>query len=128
MKQPNKKLSRKTLLLGLLFLLNSVLFPVLYFTLASKGFDAILIVYTVLAAVIAIVYMIYNKGFSGKNVTPEMLPHAMSEEEKNAFIEDSKKREAGSRWVLTILFPLILSLALDVMYLFLLPMIKDMFL
>ena len=128
MKQTNKKLSRKSGALGLLFLFNSVLFPVLYFTLANKGFDAILIVYTALAAVIAIAYMIYNKGFSGKNVTPEMLPDTMSPEEKTAFIEDSKRRDSGSRWVLTILFPLILSLALDVMYLFLLPMIKEMFL
>jgi len=111
----------------LLLLINSILFPTVYFLSASRGFDMILVVYTALAAVIAIAYFFYNRGFSGKGVTPEMLPDTMTEEEKNAFIEDSKRRMTRSRWVLTVLFPLILAIALDMIYLFLIPMIKEMF-
>lgn len=123
-----KQISKGTKLLALLFLINSILFPVIYFTLANYGFDAILIIYTALAALFALTYVIYNKGFSGKNVTPEMLPDTMTAAEKENFIEDSKKRLTRSRWMLAILFPLVLAIALDIVYLFLFPMIKEMLL
>lgn len=123
-----KKMTKETRLLALLLLFNCILFPSVYFALANMGFDAILVIYTALAPLIALAYVIYNRGFSGKNVTPEMLPETMTAEEKRAFIEDSARRLSASRWVLTVLFPIILALALDIIYLFLIPMIKEMLL
>ena len=61
---------------------------------------------------------IYNKGFSAKDVTPDMLPDTMSQDEKQAFIEDGKLRLRRSRWMLTLLIPIILTIACDMFYLF----------
>ncbi len=119
-------MTKETRLLSLLLLFNSILFPVIYFTLASRGFDMILVIYTAVAALVAVGYVLYNRGFSGKNVTPEMLPNTMTPTEKQAFIEDSKRRLSSSRWVLTLLFPLVFTIALDMIYLFLIPMLREM--
>ncbi len=110
-----------------LLLINSVLFVALYFAVASR-FPYILILYFAAAVVFAFTYVIYNKGFSGRGVTPEMLPDTMSPEEKQKFIDDSRRRMQKSGWMLTILFPLLLALMLDMMGQFLLPMLKDFFL
>ena len=121
--QPKKKISRESAQLSVLLLINSILFPVLYFTVANAGFDYILYVYTALAAILAFVFVIYNRGFSRKNITPEMLPDTMSAEEKKEFIADGERRLSASRWMLAFLFPLILAVALDVIILILLPML-----
>ncbi len=109
-----------------LLLINSVLAVALYFAVASY-FPYILILYLATAAVLAFVYVIYNKGFSGRGVTPEMLPSTMTSEEKQAFIDDSRRRMQKSGWMLTVLFPLILALMLDMMGQLLLPMLKGFF-
>jgi hypothetical protein len=121
--QPKKKISRESAQLSVLLLINSILFPVLYFTVANAGFDYILYVYTALAAILAFVFVIYNRGFSRKNVTPEMLPDTMSAEEKKEFIADGERRLSASRWMIAFLFPLVLAVALDVIILILLPML-----
>jgi len=123
---PRKKLSPTSARLAILLLVNSVLFSVLYFVIAGAGFDYVLYVYTALAAILAFVFVIYNRGFSSKNVTTEMLPDTMSDEEKRAFIADGERRLSASRWLLTLIFPLVLAIALDVMYLYLFPMITEM--
>lgn len=123
--QPKKTASPDSVRLLLLMLVNSVLFSVLYFVIANAGFDYILYIYTALAGILAIVFVIYNKGFSWRNVTPEMLPDTMTPEEKKAFVTDGERRLSDSRWMLAFLFPLILAIALDVMYLFLLPMLNQ---
>ena len=50
----------------------------------------ILIIYSVLATVSTLTYVIYNRGFSRRGLTPEMLPDTMSAEEKQEFIEDGE--------------------------------------
>ena len=107
----------------LLMLGNSVLLISLYFVAVYLGFDYILPIYSIAGAALGLGFFIYNRGFSGKNVTPEMLPDTMSYVEKCAFIEDSKTRLRKSRWVLTVLFPIILSIAIDMMILYLFPML-----
>ncbi len=119
MKQPMTSETKK---LAIFMLLNSVLFVVLYFVIASFGFP-IQIVYLVLGTALGLWYVIYNRGFAGKGATPDMLPPEMSYEEKLAFLEDCKSRLHRSRWALTFIFPIILALSLDMMYLFLLPML-----
>ena len=122
-----KQISKGTKLLALLFLINSILFPVIYFTLANYGFDAILIIYTSLAALFALTYVIYNKGFSGKNVTPEMLPDDMSKQEKEDFIEDGKRRLAKSKWMLMGIIALIVTFVVEAVTLFLIPLFSGWF-
>ncbi len=119
-------MKNQTKQLGLLMLLNCILFPALYFFVVPT-FPPIMIIYLVLGTVQAFVYVIYNKGFSGKGVTPEMLPDTMPYEEKLAFIEDSKRRMHRSRWMLTLIFPILLTFMLEMMVQFLFPMLKGLF-
>lgn len=110
----------------LILLLNTILFATAYFTIA-RYFPYIQVVYLGLAGAIALVYIIYNRGFSRRNVHPEQLPDTMTNEEKTAWIEDGERRLKRSRWVLTILLPLILTFLMDLIYLYLYPMVEKLF-
>ena len=56
-----------------------------------------------------------------------VMPDTMSQEEKQKFIDDCAARLHRSRWMITVIFPIVLAFALDMMYLFLLPMLKGIF-
>lgn len=111
--------------LGLLLVGNSILFSVAYFVLAA--YFPIYIVYLVVGAILTLVFVIYNRGFVGKGLTPEKLSATMSYEEKQKFIAECADRLHHSRWMITIIFPIILAFCLDMMYLFLLPMLEGIF-
>lgn len=103
--------------------INTILLVVLYFLLIALKFHYISIIYLLIGGGLGMFYVIYNRGFSRKGVTPEMLPDTMSYEEKIVYIEDGKKRLKDTRWVLTLLIPIIVTLCLDVIYVFILPML-----
>ena len=110
----------------LVLLLNTVVFATLYFTIAQY-FAYIPFVYAGLAGAFALGYVIYNRGFSRRYVTPDHLPDTMTAEEKAAWIASGEERFRRSRWVITILYPLILTLLMDLFYLFAYPMIEGLF-
>jgi hypothetical protein len=116
--------SEKTQLL-LLMIVNSILLVGAYFFVAP--YFPIYCIYLAVGAVMGLVFVIYNRGFVGKNITPDQLPESMSPVEKQRFMDESRERLHRSRWMLTIIFPIILAFALDMMYLFLLPMLEQMF-
>lgn len=110
-------------------LLNSVILITLYFVISEKlKFSYIMFVYLAAGAALGLYYVIYNRGFVGKNATPDMLPDTMTLAEKQAFLQDCRNRLQRSRWVLTILIPIILTFFADVVFLFLLPQLKEIFL
>ena len=111
--------------LALLLLGNSILFSVAYFALATVF--PIYIVYLAVGAVLTLIFVIYNRGFVGKNLKPEQLPDTITIEEKQKFIDDCTARLHRSRWMITFIFPIVLAFSLDIMYLFLLPMLEGMF-
>ena len=111
--------------LALFLLGNSILFSVAYFALAT--IFPIYIVYLAVGAVMTLVFVIYNRGFVGKDLKPEQMSDTMSLEEKQKFIDDCAARLHRSRWMITVIFPIILAFCLDMMYLFLLPMLEGMF-
>lgn len=110
----------------LILMLNTIVFATIYFTVAQY-FSYIPIVYLVLAGAVTLGYLLYNRGFSRRNVTPEQLPDTMTSEEKTAWIEDGTRRLRRSRWVLTILLPLLLTFLMDLVYLFVYPSIEKLF-
>ncbi len=118
--------SRSTKGLFWLFLVNSILFSVVYFCVASFGFP-ITFVYLLLLLGVTLYYVIYNRGFVYKNATPEMLPDTMTLPEKEALLATYERRLSSSRWALTLIFPIVLALALDIMYLYLLPLLEGIF-
>ena len=107
--------------------LNTVMMVALYFLLQKIGFP-IHYVYVGLGGVLGLYYVIYNRGFAGKDAIPDMLPSTMTYEEKLDFIEKSKQRMRKSQWVLTLLLPIIVALMLDMLYLFLWPQLEQMLL
>ena len=75
-------------------------------------------IYAAITAISVIGYVVYNRGFSRKGLTLEMLPSAWSDEEKTRFIEDGRKRSQRSQWLLVIAFAFIFTFAFDAFDLF----------
>lgn len=108
--------------------LNTVLFYGVYGVLSNTpACTAVMWIYAVALLGFALAYVIYNHGFYKKNITPEMLPSSMSDEEKQAFIDDGKRRIEKSKWMITIIFPLVVTFMIDMVILFMVePIIKTM--
>lgn len=81
-------------------------------------FEYVLGLYLALTALFSIGYVVYNRGFSRRGVTLEMLPDTMTGEEKQAFIDDGERRMKKSKWMLTVIFPLLLTFTFEVIELF----------
>ncbi len=109
-------------------LLHSVILITLYFWIAEKlHFPYIMFVYLAVGAGLGLYYIIYNRGFVGRNTTPDMLPDTMSLAEKEQFLTDCRERNQKSKWVLTVLIPIILTFMAEMIYLFLIPQITEIF-
>ena len=115
---------------GMLLLLvaaTAVVFSVYRFFLQTPYFATVLIVYMVLCAATVFGYVIYNRGFSRKGLTVEMLPDSWSEEQKTEFIEDGVRRRMRSRWMLIPMFAFVFTFAADMVELWFVPMIRNLF-
>ena len=100
-------------------LLNSILFYGVYAILVEYSFwKTVTIVYVALAAAVGLSYVIYNRFFVRKGVTEEMLPLEWSDEQKHEYVENAQKRLKKSRWLLTILIPLLFTFFMDIFVLF----------
>ena len=87
----------------------------------------ILIAYTGVATVLILWYLIYNRGFSRKGVTEDMLPADWTPEQKTAFIEDGAYRLRRSRPLLIACFAFVFTFLIDVFELTVLPVILGFF-
>ena len=83
--------------------------------------------YLVLATVLILVFVIYNRGFSRKNITPDMLPEEWSEEEKSEFLADGERRLSRSRWMLIPIFAFLITFAVDLLELVVIPFFSGAF-
>lgn len=99
-------------------LLHCVIILAIYFILVAFHFEYIFHIYVGVGAVLGLSFVIYNRGFAAKGITPEMLPDSMTPTEKQEYIEAAKLRLKKSRWMLTVLIPIILAIACDMFYLF----------
>ena len=66
----------------------------------------------------ALAYVIINRGFALDSLTYATLPPDWSAEKKVAFLAARDKRKKGSKWLLTLIFPLCLTVFFDIIYLF----------
>ena len=109
-------------------IINTILFFAIYSVLVRQSKDimmATLWTYFALTLAFSFAYIIYNRGFSRMSVTPEMLPASMSPEEKEEFIENGKVRLEKSKWMLLIIFPLLMTFIFDIVGIFLLEPIIE---
>ena len=125
-KESGKKPDSKAVgMLILLVVVTMTVFAVYRFLLDFYYFEAVLIVYMVLATAFLLTYVIYNRGMSRKGVTPDMLPDEWSEEEKAAFIEDGKRKLERSRWLLIPIFAFFFTFAVDLIELIVVPFFQS---
>lgn len=114
--RPKKPIPKKWVLL---LLVNTVvIFGIYSFFVMRMNINWIFWLYYAALAVTGIGYLIYNRGFSEDKLTLEMLPPEWSEEKKHAFLFARDERKRRSKWLLTILFPLCITIFFDIIFLF----------
>ena len=82
------------------------------------GAFVIMVLYMALLVGFVLAYLIYNRFFYRSGVTREQLCPDWSEEQKTAFLEDAKTRTEKSKWMLTVIFPLVFTFFIDALQLF----------
>ncbi len=124
----DKKVTKQNLARLLVMIGATVVIFTLYrFMITQKYFEIVLGIYLTVATVVTLGYVIYNRGFSRRGVTEEMLPDTWSAEEKRKFIEDGEERLRKSRPLLILIFAFAFTFVVDILELFALPFIQSMF-
>lgn len=102
-----------------ILLLNSVVSVGVYMYLVSFYFWMyVIIAYSVALIGFILAYVIANRGFVDNGVTYEMLPDTMSDTEKRDYIESLAERKRKSRWMLLVIFPLLLAFIAELLNLY----------
>ena len=117
---------------NLLWVLSAVILGmavlILYrYFLTRPGFPVVLSADMVIFTLFLLTYVIYNRGFSRRNLTPEMLPDEWSAEEKEAFLESGRERMRKSKWMLVPICAFGFTFAYDMIELYVLPYLRAMF-
>ena len=117
---------RRAAILKLLLLVLTivVIFGFYRLMLNFRIFPFVLGAYFVALTALIIAYLIYNRGMSRKGVTEDMLPDEWSKEEKEEFIEDGKRRQKKSAWMLMLIIGFIFCFAFELLELYVFPFLE----
>lgn len=114
--------------LMILLIVNTAVLAALYFTLpAILHFAYLPAIYLAVGGIFALWFVIYNKGFTHRRVKPENLPEGLTKEEAEAWNAEGERLFRRSRWMLTIIIPILLVFFADLLYLFFGQMIVGWF-
>lgn len=108
-----------------LIALTAVIFAFYRYALTTPIFPFVFALYLIGSAVLIFVYIIYNRGMSRKGVTAEMLPDEWSDEQKDDFIEDGKRRLKSSSWMLMLILAFMFTFAFELLELYALPFLEN---
>ena len=78
----------------------------------------VVVTYVIATTILAVAFIIMNKGVSNGIPTKEQLRDDMSDEEKEKFIADLTESRKKAKKLLLVLIPLIFTLLFDMLYLF----------
>ena len=109
-----------TLAVLVIYFLSLELSPLLYSILGINVFPIVICIYMIVLTLLVVVYIVYNRGFSRRGVTPEMLPDSWSDEKKEEFIENGKRRLNDSRWMLIFIVAFLVTFLVDAFNMFVL--------
>lgn len=118
---------KKLLETGLLILITVVVLGVYIALVEAWHFREVFIIYMAIWVVAFLSYWFYNRGFSRKGVTPEMLPKEWSAEKKRQFIEDGERRMKKSRWMIFIILPFCVVFIVELFMLYVWPSLYAIF-
>lgn len=110
-----------------LVVLSVIVFCIYRLLLNYYYFEFALIAYMVIGAGFVFAYIIYNRGFSRRGVTRDMLPAEWSEEKKDSFIESGARRLKRSRWMLVIILAFLFTFMMEIIELWFVPTVKGWF-
>lgn len=79
----------------------------------------VMVTYMTAFAALLIAYIIYNRAFCAKNLTADMLPSDWSDEKKQTFLDENRKRIEKSKWMLLLIIPFVFVFLAEALYLFL---------
>ena len=126
--QTDKQTSKNNLVrLLCLIAVTMVIFCLYRFLINQYYFEIVLGIYMGVTTVSVLTYVIYNRGFSRRGVTPDMLPDTWSDEQKTEFIADGERRLIRSRPLLVFCFAFAFTLLFDVIELYCFPILKELF-
>ena len=106
---------------------NFVVFFLLYAVGVNLNALVTFIIYGLVTAGFVFSYLIYNRGLSRLRVTPDMCPPDWPEDKKLEFVADGKRRLERSKWMLTVIIPLIAIYGYEVVDQFVIPTVKSFF-
>ncbi len=112
------KTKKKAIIIAALSLVNVLIYFGIVPALPPKAQFPIHIAYMAIFGASLVVYIIYNRAFTRKNITYEMLPDVWSAEQKTAYILDGQERLKRSEWLMYIIIPFLVPIGIDALYLF----------
>ena len=90
-------------------------------------FPIVMFTYMVALTVLMFIYIIYNRGFSRKGITVEMLPEEWSEDKKLEFVENGKTRLRRSKWLLIFIISIFFTFIVDTVVMYAIPALQRLF-
>ena len=116
----DKKISKKLVYLFSTVGLSAFFCAFYYSSMNFPGyfFPVVMFSYMIVLTVLIVVYIIYNRGFSRKGLTEEMLPSEWTPEEKREFIESGERRLEKSKWILVFIISIFFTFVAEVFVLF----------
>ena len=119
---------KKSLRYLMILAVNTVLFFAVYRTLLfytdltqnPYASFVVFVLYGLLLVGFVLAYLIYNRFLYRKGLTPAQLPEDWSAEKKCAFLADGERRLERSKWMMTVIFPLLFTFLIDTLDLFIL--------
>ena len=105
--------------LFLILFINTVVLFALYCLFVMKwNINFIFWIYYALLFCLGVAYVIYNRGFAYHKLTEFQLPPDWDAAKKQAFLAKRDERIKKSKWMLTIIIPLCITIFFDIIYLF----------
>lgn len=101
---------------GILLLIFAVVFTV-YYAACELEFYPIVPVYLGITTLLAVLFIILNRGIERALPTEGDLPDSMTHEEKTAYIALAVKRKGQAKQVLMLLIPFLLTIFIDMVIL-----------
>ena len=121
-KKPSGQIPADTRRTAISLVINSIILLVIYYSAIGLGNltlqSTVMIIYMVCFGGFLIAYIIYNRAFSRKNIPPEMLPDTWTDEQKEEYILDGKRRMKKSKWMLSVICPFLVTFIAEALYLF----------